>query len=121
VPTFAKPAKAEPAPHVPDCEAVNHILLWGGTALFGFAQGKLPSAATRLWGESGLRLPRCRSSPWQYWIQLLLHYCCNFRNPVKRGLVRVAEHYFCYFYRSARPGFELCDLPQRLKPVGVSA
>jgi len=34
-------------------------------------------------------------------------------NPVKRGLVAATEE---YFYSSARPGFLLDEVPQRLKP-----
>jgi putative transposase len=40
------------------------------------------------------------------------------RNPVKGGLASVVED---YAYSSARPEFQLDDLPQRLKPVGESA
>jgi putative transposase len=39
-------------------------------------------------------------------------------NPVKRRLVSVAPE---YPYSSAHPGFDLDDIPQRLKPVDVSA
>jgi len=39
-------------------------------------------------------------------------------NPVKRRLVSVAAE---YPYSSAHPGFDLDDIPQRLKPVDVSA
>jgi putative transposase len=40
------------------------------------------------------------------------------RNPVKRGLVRVAKE---YLYSSGRLGFELDAFPQRLKPIGIGA
>ena len=40
------------------------------------------------------------------------------RNPVKRRLVHAAAD---YPYSSARPGFELDGLPQRLKPIILSA
>jgi len=39
-------------------------------------------------------------------------------NPVKRGLVAATEE---YFYSSARPGFLLDEVPQRLKPSILSA
>ena len=39
-------------------------------------------------------------------------------NPVKRGLASLVEE---YPYSSARPGFNLDGLPQRLKPVSVGA
>jgi len=35
-------------------------------------------------------------------------------NPVRRGLVKVAQH---YPYSSANPKFTLDSTPQRLKPV----
>ena len=49
--------------------------------------------------------------------------CCAYRqyihrNPVKRRLVHAAAD---YPYSSARPGFELDGLPQRLKPIILSA
>jgi hypothetical protein len=40
------------------------------------------------------------------------------RNPVKRGLVSAAAD---YRYSSAQQGFELDGLPQRLKPIILSA
>jgi putative transposase len=40
------------------------------------------------------------------------------RNPVKGNLASVAEE---YAYSSARTEFQMDGLPQRLKPVGVSA
>jgi putative transposase len=39
-------------------------------------------------------------------------------NPVKRGLANVAEG---YFYSSARPEFVIDGIPQRLKPVNITA
>jgi putative transposase len=38
-------------------------------------------------------------------------------NPVKRGLANVAEE---YLYSSARPGFAMDGIPQRLKPGTLS-
>jgi putative transposase len=43
-------------------------------------------------------------------------YICH--NPVKRGLVARPE---LYRYSSACPGFALDEVPQRLKPVKISA
>jgi len=40
------------------------------------------------------------------------------QNPVKAGLVTVAED---YLYSSARPGIALDGLPQRLKPMILGA
>jgi putative transposase len=40
------------------------------------------------------------------------------RNPVKRGLTSIAEE---HLYSSARPGWALDAVPQRLKPSQVSA
>jgi hypothetical protein len=39
-------------------------------------------------------------------------------NPVKRRLVSVAPE---YPYSSAHPGFDLDDIPQRLKTLSVGA
>jgi len=39
-------------------------------------------------------------------------------NPVKRGLASLPEE---YLFSSARPGFNLDGLPQRLKPVRLTA
>jgi REP-associated tyrosine transposase len=39
-------------------------------------------------------------------------------NPVKRGLASLPEE---YLFHSARPGFNLDGLPQRLKPVKLTA
>jgi putative transposase len=39
-------------------------------------------------------------------------------NPVKKRLVSAAPE---YLYSSARPGFDLDDIPQRLKPLSMGA
>jgi putative transposase len=40
------------------------------------------------------------------------------QNPVKRGLAAAAEQ---YLYSSARPGFVMDKVPQRLKPIDLRA